>query len=359
VFEVGHHASRDQGQHQRIVFRFGRGPWRDILSPEEFDFEISRVVNTIRQRECKSALLLFPEGLKRKAADVSSRITSQISSCRIIVSGEPCFGACEMPRTDADLIVHFGHLPIPSIKTEKSVLYIQARSSADPLPAVESALPHLPDKVGIVTIAQHIHTLQDIVGFLETNGKTPHVGKGDNRTFTPGQVLGCNTSSAKSIAEEVNAFLFVGTGNFHPLAVALSTGKSVIVADPVTREVRTVEELKDKVLKQRFGAIELAKHAKSFGIILSTKVGQRRKRVAYDVEQTLREYGKRPVIVEMDLVIPERLDAFRFDSWVSTACPRLAIDDIAAFSKPVLTPFELEIALGIRKWDEYRFDEIA
>jgi 2-(3-amino-3-carboxypropyl)histidine synthase len=48
--------------------------------------------------------------------------------------------------------------------------------------------------------------------------------------------------------------------------------------------------------------------------------------------------------------------AFQLDAFVSTACPRLAIDDYLRFRKPMLTPIELEVALGARKWDDYLFD---
>ncbi len=328
------------------------------MRPEEFDFEISRVVTAIRQHGCNSVLLQFPEGLKRKGREVATEIASQVPKCKIVVSGEPCYGACDIPQTDADLIVHFGHLPIPSIETEKSVLYIQTRSSADPLPAVELALSNLPEKVGVVTTTQHIHTLSNVIEFLEKNGIKVHVGKGDGRTFTAGQVLGCNTSSARAVADEVDVFLYVGTGNFHPLAITIATGKGVVIADPVTGEVRRIEELKNKVLKQRFGIIELAKNAKRFGIVLSTKIGQRRERATFDIKETLEGYGKEAVIVEMNSVTPQKLDAFGLDCWVSTVCPRLAVDDYALFSKPLISPVELEIAFGIRPWEEYALDEI-
>lgn len=325
---------------------------------EEFDFETSRVVSTISQRGCKTVLLQFPEGLKRRAADVADEISRNAPSCQIIISGEPCYGACDVPNTDADLIVNFGHLPIPSVETQMPVLFIQARSSAEPLPVVNCALAQLPEKIGLLTTAQHLHTLPAIVDFLEKNKKLVRVGKGDGRIFSAGQVLGCNTSVARSVANDVDAFLFVGTGKFHPLAVALATGKNVIVADPVTKEVSGVDDLRSDVLRQRHAAIEAARVAQRFGVILSTKPGQRREAVALGVEKALNAHGKSAVVVEMGLVTQQKLDAFGLDCWVSTVCPRLAIDDHAIFSKPVITPIELEIALGKRAWEEYVFDEI-
>ena len=41
-----------------------------------------------------------------------------------------------------------------------------------------------------------------------------------------------------------------------------------------------------------------------------------------------------------------------------TACPRIAIDDSIMYKKPLLTPQELEIAIGKRKWEDYEIDEI-
>ena len=60
----------------------------------------------------------------------------------------------------------------------------------------------------------------------------------------------------------------------------------------------------------------------------------------------------------MDYVSPDLLLPYNLDAFVMTACPRIAIDDSAMYKKPVLTPNELEIVLGIKEWDEYQMDEI-
>ena len=61
----------------------------------------------------------------------------------------------------------------------------------------------------------------------------------------------------------------------------------------------------------------------------------------------------------MDHFSPISLQGFRdVDCFVSTSCPRIAIDDYLQYKIPVLTPIELEIVLGKRKWEEYQFDQI-
>jgi 2-(3-amino-3-carboxypropyl)histidine synthase len=53
------------------------------------------------------------------------------------------------------------------------------------------------------------------------------------------------------------------------------------------------------------------------------------------------------------------IDFYPVDAFVNTACPRIAIDDSVRYAKPLLTPFELEVVLGDKKWEAgYKFDEI-
>lgn len=324
---------------------------------ETFDFEIDRIVRTINGRKCHKVILQFPEGLKRKAAEVAAAISGQVDS-EIIIHGEPCFGACDVPRTNADLIVQFGHLPIPCLDSPNSIMFIQAKSDADFMPVLEMALEKLPQKIGLLTTAQHIHMIIPAMTFLQEKGKEVLVGKGDGRLFAEGQILGCNASVARNIAKKVDAFLFMGTGNFHPLAVSLASSKPVFIADPSNNEVRDISEVRDRMLRQRHATIEKAKEAKHFGILLSEKPGQRREKMAAYAKQLLDDKQINAVVIEMDLVTPQKLDAFGLDAWVSTACPRLAIDEYSAFSVPILTPIELEILLEKRAWDDYVFDEI-
>ncbi len=50
--------------------------------------------------------------------------------------------------------------------------------------------------------------------------------------------------------------------------------------------------------------------------------------------------------------------SFKVDAYVSTVCPRVAIDDASRFTVPVLTPVEFDIIKGLKKWDQLAFDEI-
>jgi 2-(3-amino-3-carboxypropyl)histidine synthase len=69
------------------------------------------------------------------------------------------------------------------------------------------------------------------------------------------------------------------------------------------------------------------------------------------------EQGKRMGLVYLDRMEPDALVNLGVDAAVSTACPRIALDDQAKYPVPLLTPPEFEVLLGLRKGD-YLLDEI-
>ena len=160
----------------------------------------------------------------------------------------------------------------------------------------------------------------------------------------------------------VDAYLYVGSGMFHPLGIRLATKKPVYIADPYAHKIlkEELETLKETVLRQRYGAIALAKQSQRFGIILTGKAGQQRLAIAKHLQQLLHDRNKAAYLLLIDRITPDILMNFRtIQCFISTACPRVAIDDYQQYSTPMLTPIEAEIALGIRQWTEYVFDEIS
>jgi len=62
--------------------------------------------------------------------------------------------------------------------------------------------------------------------------------------------------------------------------------------------------------------------------------------------------------VLLEEIHPDRLLPYQADAYVSTACPRIAVDDYLRYPKPILTPVEMEIVLGLKKWSDYSLDSI-
>ncbi|MCE5213854.1 MAG: diphthamide biosynthesis enzyme Dph2, partial [Methanobacterium sp.] len=190
---------------------------------------------------------------------------------------------------------------------------------------------------------------------LEKNGNKVLIKEGDGTIKA--QVLGCNFSAIEDLP--VDAFLFLGSGNFHPLGIKLSTDKPVIIADPYRNEARSIDKFADRILRIRFAKITRAREAKRFGIVVSSKKGQQRMELAINLKKLIQKMGKEAYIIFLDDVSPDILIPYReLDAFIITACPRIAIDDAEMYKKPILTPNELLIILNKKQWDDYKLDEI-
>ena len=323
----------------------------------DLEVDVEGAVRAAQMRKAKSVILQVPEGLKRRAGEMADAFERKGMSVTLV--GDPCYGACDTcTGYDQDVLVHVGHSPV-GLPGDGETIFVEAKSDAPVAEAVRKALPLLGTKVGLVTTAQHAHMLAEAAAILRKAGKKALIGKGDERVIYPGQVLGCNASAARAVAKRADSFLYIGTGMFHPIAVALSTGKPTVAADPMTGEAQDVGPLAERILRRRHGLITIASKARDFGIIVCSKPGQNRKAEAQAIARKIRKTGRTARVVTANEIEPWRFKGFGFDALVSTACPRLAIDDCSKFDVPLLTPIEAEIAIGLKDWGEYVLDEIA
>jgi 2-(3-amino-3-carboxypropyl)histidine synthase len=166
------------------------------------------------------------------------------------------------------------------------------------------------------------------------------------------EVIGCNYSNVKSIADKVEAFLFVGGGIFHALGIALNTGKPTVVADPYDKRAYTVNVEAQKILRQRWAVVQESQVAKSFGIIVGLKLGQKHLDEALKVKELAEAKGKSAYLLVGREITPETLLEFpTLDAYVNTACPRISLEATSKFSKPVLTVNEFMVVAGEVSWE--------
>jgi 2-(3-amino-3-carboxypropyl)histidine synthase len=331
-----------------------RNTGMNLRHDREWDYELERIVDEIDERDATKVGLQFPEGLKRRGPAVADDLREVVDDdITILLSGQPCYGACDldtylMRRTD--VFVHFGHSPM---KESDKIIYVPLFSNVDPFPILEDSLDELEDPdvdpaVGLVTTAQHMNRFDEMVDWLEERGYEVHTRKGDDRLTSEGQVLGCNYASADIDADQV---LYVGGGKFHPMGLAMEyQDKHVVIADPVNNVVTIADPM--QFLKQRYASVHKAMDAEKWGVIFCTKIGQGR----WETAEEILENNENAYLITMDEVTPDRLLNFDMDAFVNTGCPRITTDDGPRFNKPMLTPGEYEIAMGNKPLEDLEFD---
>lgn len=334
------------------------------IQRELLDLEQERIVHEITRRKAKRILLQVPEGLRPSAFNLSRRVEKKTSST-VIISADPCYGSCDLATSDAllldvDLIVHLGHSRTHT--NDEKCLFIEARSLLDVETVVKKATTELTSEkvVGLASAVQHIGELEKARQILEKTGKTVLIGERGGELRYDGQVLGCQFQSVKSISSKVDAFVVLAGGDFHGLGVRIATGKRTIVCDPFQNQVRDMEELAKRFLRKRYAAIDSFKEAKRIGIIIGLKTGQFQPTTAQEMKDVIESKGRECVLLALREIDPIALTNFSdIESFVNTGCPRIALDDQERFTKPILNPDEVLIALGMKRWEEYTRDNNA
>ncbi len=321
-----------------------------------YELDLDRAIELILKSGACLVGLQAPEGLKRAMPALARRIEER-TGAKVIVSGDPCFGACDVDMQlcrEVDLMIHLGHAQLE--EGPANVIFLEARMKDDLKEVTSKAAQILKARrVGVTTTIQHVHKLGQALEALKEHGIQGTIGPSGGRIAQAGQVLGCNYSGARAL--DVEEYLFIGTGKFHPLGIALATGKRVVIADPVSGEVSEIDT--DPMLRRRFGAITRAREAKRFAILVSKKPGQKRMDLAVQLKALGQSRGKEMFLVYLDNIEPDRLLNLGAEAAVSTACPRVALDDAAKYKIPILTPPEFEVLMGKREWEMYEFDEIS
>lgn len=301
-----------------------------------------KVLREIQTYNPTEITIQAPEGLKKKARELAAFLEE--AGYTVFISANPCYGACDLEEY-GDLLVHLGHTKMYS--TQMPVIYVEVYDDFDFVPVLRKNLKKIPPRTGLLTTAQHEQQLPTVKSFLKTHMINPVTAHG-TRTQFKGQILGCDLTAATKIQDRVDAFLYLGTGTFHPLGAAIATQK------PVFRVYDTFEAVNPlPLLKKRHALIFKASQGKTFGIVLSTKKGQFRKKEALEIKKHLENNGKTTYLFIADDIRPEML--YGCDAYIICACPRIALDDAARFTIPVLTCAEVPL---LRGETEYQMDMI-
>ena len=298
-----------------------------------------KLAEEIIKKKAKKVLIQAPAGLKRKIADIVQKLEKE-TKARIFLSADSCFGACDIPIGTVkvlkpDLVLHIGHTKMLALQNISYFPLQYEFSKREKAVLLRLLIKELRSKgirkaCGVATI-QYIELLRWLAKEAAKHGIKIVLKKG--RYGVAGQVLGCETSAARSKAE---AIVFVGDGVFHAIGIAKAEKKSVLILNPLAKHARWLEKKKlREIEKKRIATLFKAKQAKRFGIVLSVKPGQFNEKLALEAKRILEANGKKAVLIAADNITEHALLDFNLDCFVAIACPRLT-DDAPYWKKPLI-----------------------
>eukprot|EP00300_Choanocystis_sp_HF-7_P003199 c12430_g1_i1.p1 GENE.c12430_g1_i1~~c12430_g1_i1.p1 ORF type:complete len:386 (+),score=82.90 c12430_g1_i1:30-1187(+) len=330
--------------------------------PKNYNFEIHKTVWRIKQSEAKRVALQFPEGLLMYACVIAD-IIERHAQVETIVMGDVTYGACCVDdftarALHADFLIHYGHsCLVPISVTSLKTLYVFVDIGLDVshlVATVSQNLNHLTTLalMGTIQFGASLQLARDALA----NSFTVNVSQAS--PLSPGEVLGCTSPKITN----VDAVVFVADGRFHVESVLIHNPTLPVYRyDPFTKRLIHEKYDHDAMHKLRRKAIADASGARKVGLILGTLGRQGNPGVLEHLQRRLRQKNLSFITVLMSEIFPARLAKFTdVDAWIQVACPRLSIDWGHYFEKPILSPYEAEVAFGGKSWQqEYPMDYYA
>jgi 2-(3-amino-3-carboxypropyl)histidine synthase len=281
--------------------------------------------------------------------------------------GDVTYGACCIDDFTAralgcDLLIHYAHsCLIPVAVTKIATLYIFVSISIDTQHLVNTIVANFPTgkSIALVGTIQFNATIHGIVSILRREGYNPIVPQ--IAPLSKGEILGCTSPSlaikpgqlnAKGKEEEVaDLILYLGDGRFHlESAMIANPALPAYRYDPYSRRLTHETYEHDSLYSLRRTAILTARKAKSWGIILGSLGRQGNPHTLTLIEDALKRQGIPVVNLLLSEIFPGKLAMMPdVEAWVQIACPRLSIDWGYAFARPLLSPYEALVALGVRE----------
>ena len=326
------------------------------LLPPNYSFEIHKTIHRIRSSGCKKVALQFPEGLLLFATTISDILTGFCRGTETLIMGDVTYGACCIDDYTAralgcDLLVHYAHsCLIPVDVTAIKTLYVFVDIGIDTAHLVATLERNFAagKTLALVGTIQFNATLHAVKPALERAGFAVLIPQ--SAPLSRGEILGC-TAPRLPAAAAADLILYLGDGRFHlESAMIHNPTTPAFRYDPYARKLTRETYAHDEMQGLRKAAISGAASAKRWGLILGALGRQGNPHTMALIEERLRVRGIPVVTLLLSEIFPDKLALMAdVECWVQVACPRLSIDWGYAFPRPLLTPYEALVALGVRE----------
>ncbi|KAB5595139.1 hypothetical protein CTheo_1427 [Ceratobasidium theobromae] len=373
-------------------------------------FEIPETVQCIIDKDYRQIALQFPDELLGISVPIYQRLKQLLGEDRsAYVLADTTYGSCCVDEVaaahiDADVVVHYGHACL-SPTSRLPVIYVFGKRYIDIDYCADQFLLELGNdlsKAGssktiiVKTDVSYAHSIRNVGNALRERFPSNHIIAPDVPTrYTPppssstsaphapadpdqpsgpmspqhpAPLLSTPIDSTALLSEGLSTkdcIIFYVGGESLALTNFLLTHSSseVISYDPRTRRARHETGSVNKLLMRRYAIIQRARDADVIGILVGTLGVASYLPLMAHLRRLISKAQKKCYTISVGKLNPAKLANFiEIECFVLVACPENSVIDSKEFYRPIVTPFELEIALRAdQKWTgEYilRFDQI-
>ncbi|KAJ3416541.1 Diphthamide biosynthesis protein 2 [Chytridiales sp. JEL 0842] len=339
------------------------------MAGDDFDkFEIERTVEVIRKGSFKRVALQFPDELLQDSADVALLLTQKANSAVLqsnsldsnssdstsssdsgssdssdssrervsfYILADTTYGSCCVDEVaamhvQADLVVHYGRTCL-SRTSRIPVLYVFGNHSIDTAHAASTLAPLIRD-----TTTEPLSSPPAILVMCDT--MYYHASSAVADSF---RSLGFTHVVTSTIDVQVGV-----TRGLTAKKENQTESKDFFTYNPETKHAREESASVNRMLMRRYAMVQKAKDADVVGIVVGTLGVVSYLTLINHLKSLILARGKKPYLLAVGKPNPPKLANFlEIDVFVLVACPENTLLDSKEFLRPIVTPFELELAL--------------
>ncbi|CAH0480882.1 unnamed protein product [Peronospora belbahrii] len=355
-------------------------------------YEIARIVEQICRGGYKKIALQFPDSLLPDASKVQQKLKDRLVGQweRVFVLGDTSYGSCCVDEVAAqhlvaDCIVHFGRTCL-SATTKIPVIYVFGNAPI----SVEDCIQQLSERIVAVEPTKTLvllyepryhHASGSVLQGLKNKFSERKLAVGKMKTFyDPKDKVEASSTDKNSstwvlqiggqeivvdsknceITPETFALLYIGAESAHLTSILMRYSTADCFSyNPELNSSRKEGTTVNRALMKRFYLVQQAKEAQIYGILMGTLGVNRYLDVVLGLQKLIKKSGRKSYLFVVGKVnVPKLANYAEIDAFVLVACPQNTLMDSKEFYKPIVTPYELQLALSPTEvWDgQYKTD---
>ncbi|XP_026731754.1 2-(3-amino-3-carboxypropyl)histidine synthase subunit 2 [Trichoplusia ni] len=331
---------------------------------EQFDDLISRfdIVETcqwITNNDFKTVCLQFPDELLSVSAKIYEEIKKKVD-VDLYILGDTSYASCCVDSVAAmhvqgNAVVHYGHTCFS--KTNIPVFTVLPKKQLQVEENMKTLLEHFSSdenvKLCLFYDAEFEHCIESISKYWFQSYPKSYISYVEIEE-KPNRFLGRVVRNKDGEEFSVEALadcicIHIGSRGQTVFNYSISIAASEwYLQDPDTRKVDHLEET--VWFKRRRFLVEKCKDANVVGILVCKLAGDQTKDIISRMKQLCKVNGKKSYIVSVGKPNVAKLANFpEIDIYVMIACPENDLYSARDFYKPIVYPYELEVALNANR----------
>lgn len=341
-------------------------------------YEIDRTLREIREHKWQRVALQFPDSMLSHSAKVyhmldhglntaslayrsQDRRTSAADGAqapvKLTILGDTSYGSCcvdeiAAEHVNADAVIHYGRSCL-SPTARLPVVHVFTRSELDDRKVVSVFTQAYPDRSSRVIVtadtafAEHITRVVDRL--RTTAGYTncfPAEITHDPSSIIPNRSVPVELAATSVDKLQDWSLFHIGEPPTALLLTLASRVKDIQISRPDSEDTTSQEANTALLLRRRYALVTSMSSASTWGILINTLSVKNYLHIVSHVQQTIAAAGKKSYLFVVGKLNTAKMANFAdIDGWVVIGCWESSLVDSRDFYKPLITPFELELAL--------------